>query len=99
MREDVFSERLGESRRNLFPSVLLQPLGHLSVSLESTTCKRSVRFIAHVGDILARPRNTFTMNGLQPTKNVRHPRLCKTSKCSGITYGDNKRRQVRTRNA
>jgi hypothetical protein len=26
---------LGEPRHNRFPSVLLQPLGHLSVSLES----------------------------------------------------------------
>jgi hypothetical protein len=32
---------LGERRRIRFPSVLLQPLGHLSVYLDSTPCERS----------------------------------------------------------
>ena len=40
------SVSLGERRRIRFPSVLLQPLGHLSVSLESTVCERSAIRIA-----------------------------------------------------
>jgi hypothetical protein len=39
----TFITALGETRRTRFPIVLLQPLGHLSVSLESSTYRHSVR--------------------------------------------------------
>jgi hypothetical protein len=45
-----------------FPSVLLQPLGHLS-TLESTSCERPPTMIAHAGGFRSLPRILFAFRG------------------------------------
>src|SRR6266851_3660270 len=45
---------LGQPRRNRFPSVLLQPVGHLS-ALESTVCVRSAIRLAQSSCVAAKP--------------------------------------------
>jgi hypothetical protein len=87
----VFLNALGQNR---FPSVLLQPLGHLSVSLESTTCERSRT------DYLTRRRDLHSLLELpriQRFANLRRPEpteLCKTPNVSRSLTAISSRRRV-----
>ena len=66
---------LGKRRRTRFPSVLLQPLGHLS-ALESKIYEQSPKIITHADDFRDHLRIPFAVNefGAQSARE-----LCKTS--------------------
>ena len=73
------SVSLGERRQNCFPSVLLQPLGHLS-ALESTTCERSTNGLSHTPALMpSADPITFVFGDLEGTEGARPQELCKTS--------------------
>jgi hypothetical protein len=55
---------------NQFPSVLLQPLGHLS-TLESTAYERSQGIIAYAGDFRDLPRITFALSEFEARESGR----------------------------
>ena len=63
---------------NQFPSVLLQPLGHLS-ALESTTCEQSPEIIAHAVDFRDLSRIPFAISEFDAYEPGRARELCQTS--------------------
>jgi hypothetical protein len=65
-----------------FPSVLLQPLGHLS-ALESTTCERPKGIIAHAGALRAPSRITFGFSKFDG-RETRRAAVLWPERCLGI---------------
>ncbi len=65
--------------RNLFPSVLLQPLGHLSVQVESTTCSGCAPIIARARAMRASSSIPFVLSALAAINSAYRAELCKTS--------------------
>ena len=76
--------------RNQFPSVLLQPLGHLSVSLESTACSVSSELFHTSSLIPSAAAITFGFRELKCIDDRSGRKLCKTPKCGVSTYGDSR---------
>ena len=75
------------ARSNRFPSVLLQPLEHLSVFKINNLRAACRRFIAHDGELPSADAITFAFSDLKRTEDGSQQKLCETSFSTLITYG------------
>ena len=86
----------GECRRISFPSVLLQPLGHLSVFRINRLRAVEPLIIGHVWRVEARSSITFRFSGLNRAARCASRKLCRTSQSLAIGTGRASRQQVIT---
>ena len=72
--------------RNQFPSVLLQPLGHLSVFRINRLRAVEHLIIAHARRVEARSSITFRFSGLKRAQRCASRKLCQTTQSLAIGY-------------